>query len=92
MTYFTQVLDQKAGVERFVKEGLADASRVGICGWSYGGMYLFIYLCMYAYLFVCENISLMPRASEFVAGVMEVCIYFFMYVCMRIYVCVSMRV
>ena len=32
-----EVLDQKAGVDFFVKQGLADKSRVGICGWSYGG-------------------------------------------------------
>ena len=27
----------QAGVQHFVKLGLADGSRVGICGWSYGG-------------------------------------------------------
>ena len=32
-----EVLDQKAAVQHFVKQGLADAARVGICGWSYGG-------------------------------------------------------
>jgi len=32
-----EVQDQKAGVEHLVKMGLAEPSRVGICGWSYGG-------------------------------------------------------
>jgi dipeptidyl-peptidase-4 len=33
----TEVADQKAGVEYLVKQGLVDADRVGITGWSYGG-------------------------------------------------------
>jgi len=32
-----EVQDQQAGVQHFVKLGLADGERVGICGWSYGG-------------------------------------------------------
>jgi len=51
-----------------------------------------MYVCvsMYAYLCVYENISLMPRASVFVAGDMQVLfIYTSMYVCM--YICIYMR-
>ena len=32
-----EVADQRLGVEYLVKQGLADAARVGITGWSYGG-------------------------------------------------------
>lgn len=32
-----EVADQKTGVEYLVKQGLVDADRVGITGWSYGG-------------------------------------------------------
>lgn len=33
----TDAEDQRTGAEWLVKEGLADASRVGLYGWSYGG-------------------------------------------------------
>ena len=33
----TEVADQKAGVEYLIQQGLVDAARVGVTGWSYGG-------------------------------------------------------
>jgi len=48
-----EVQDQQALVSRYVDKGLADASRVGILGWSYGGYMSAMSLCRAPETFHC---------------------------------------
>ena len=42
-----EVADQRLGVERLIQMGLADPSRIGVFGWSYGG-YMTIHSLLFA--------------------------------------------
>lgn len=50
---FIEVKDQQALVQRYVAKGLADAGKVGILGWSYGGYMSAMALCRAPETFHC---------------------------------------
>lgn len=50
-----EVIDQIAGVQHLIAEGIADANRVGIMGWSYGGYMALMCLAQAPHVFAAAS-------------------------------------